>query len=188
MRRLAAARERGLKPKLIAVDVPTGVDGDSGAADPLTVAPDETVTFQYPKVGLYTQPGAGLSGDVQTVEIGIPSGLDEGMAIELVERRDAKRLLPRRPADAHKGSFGKVLVIAGSARYPGAAILAASAAYKVGAGLVALATAESLIPSLVAGDAGGDVSPAAGARWAGHPGRRRGRRAGGRRWRTTTRW
>ncbi len=150
MRRLAAARERGMKPKLIAVDVPTGVDGDSGAADPLTVAPDETVTFQYPKVGLYTQPGAGLSGDVQTVEIGIPPGLDEGMAIERVERRDAKRLLPRRPADAHKGSFGKVLVIAGSARYPGAAILAASAAYKVGAGLVALATAESLIPSLVA--------------------------------------
>jgi len=150
MTRLATARERVVKPKLIAVDVPTGLDADSGRVDPLTVAPDETVTFQYPKVGLYTQPGAALAGDVQTVEIGIPSGLDEDMRIELVERRDAKKLLPERRADAHKGSFGKVLVVAGSASYPGAAILAASAAYKSGAGLVALATGRSLIPSLVA--------------------------------------
>ena len=147
--RLGTARQRTIKPKLIAVDVPTGLDADSGRADPLTVAPDETVTFQYPKVGLYTQPGAALAGDVQTVEIGIPAGLDTDMRIELVERRDAKKLLPERRADAHKGSFGKVLVIAGSPSYPGAAILAASAAYKSGAGLVALATGRSLIPALV---------------------------------------
>ena len=148
--RLGAARSRSVPPKLIAVDLPTGLDADSGRADPLTVAPNETVTFQYPKVGLYTQPGAALAGDVQTVEIGIPSGLDEDMQIELIERRDAKRLLPPRGADAHKGSFGRVLVVAGSARYPGAAVLAASAAYRVGAGLVALATPRSLIPALVA--------------------------------------
>ncbi len=150
LRRLAAARQRTVKPKLIAVDLPTGIDADSGRVDPLTVAPDETVTFQYPKVGLYTQPGAALAGDIQTVEIGIPSGLDDDMRIELVERRDAKKLLPERSPDAHKGSFGKVLVIAGSANYPGAAILAASAAYKTGAGLVALATGRTLLPSLIA--------------------------------------
>ena len=146
---LAAARSQRAAPRLIAVDLPTGVDPDSGLADPLTVAPDETVTFAYPKVGLYTQPGAALAGDVQTVDIGIPAELAGDLTVELVERRDAKALLPERPARSHKGTFGRVLVVAGSAAYPGAAILAASAAYRAGAGLVTLATPASLIPALV---------------------------------------
>ena len=146
---LAAARAQRAGPRLIAVDLPTGVDPDSGLADPLTVAPDETVTFAYPKVGLYTQPGAGLAGDVQTVDIGIPAELAGDLTVELVERRDAKALLPERPARSHKGTFGRVLVVAGSSAYPGAAILAASAAYRAGAGLVTLATPASLIPALV---------------------------------------
>ena len=107
------------------------------------------MTFAYPKVGLYTQPGAGLAGDVQTVDIGIPKELAGDLTVELVERRDAKALLPERPARSHKGTFGRVLVVAGSAAYPGAAILAASAAYRAGAGLVTLATPASLIPALV---------------------------------------
>ena len=131
---LAAARSQRAAPRLIAVDLPTGVDPDSGLADPLTVAPDETVTFAYPKVGLYTQPGAALAGDVQTVDIGIPAELAGDLTVELVERRDAKALLPERPARSHKGTFGRVLVVAGSAAYPGAAILAASAAYRAGPG------------------------------------------------------
>ena len=146
---LAAARSQRAAPRLIAVDLPTGVDPDSGLADPLTVAPDETVTFAYPKVGLYTQPGAALAGDVQTVDIGIPAELAGDLTVELVERRDAKALLAERPPRSHKGTFGRVLVVAGSAAYPGAAILAASAAYRAGAGLVTLATPASLIPALV---------------------------------------
>ena len=146
---LAAARAQRAAPRLIAVDLPTGIDPDSGLADPHTVAPDETVTFAYPKVGLYTQPGAGLAGDVQTVDIGIPKELAGDLTVELVERRDAKALLPERPPQSHKGTFGRVLVVAGSAAYPGAAILAASAAYRTGAGLVTLATPASLIPALV---------------------------------------
>ncbi len=148
MEALAAARAQRSAPRLIAVDLPTGVDPDSGLADPLTVAPDETVTFAYPKVGLYTQPGAALSGDVQTVDIGIPRALAAGLTVELVERRDAQALLPERPAQSHKGTFGRVLALAGSAAYPGAAILAASAAYRAGAGLVTLAAPASLIPAL----------------------------------------
>ena len=164
---LAAARSQRAAPRLIAVDLPTGVDPDSGLADPLTVAPDETVTFAYPKVGLYTQPGAALAGDVQTVDIGIPAELAGDLTVELVERRDAKALLPERPARSHKGTFGRVLVLAGSAAYPGAAILAASAAYRAGAGLVTLATPASLIPALVSAmpevtylplDGGGDLA------------------------------
>ena len=145
---LAAARAQRAGPRLIAVDLPSGLDPDSGMADPLTVAPDETVTFGYPKVGLYTQQGTGLAGDVQTVDIGIPKELAADLTLELVERRDAKGLLPERPAHANKGSFGKVLVVAGSPTYPGAAILASLAAYRAGAGLVTLATPAALIPAV----------------------------------------
>ena len=150
LRELAQVREGRAAPKLVAVDLPTGLDSDSGRLDPLAVPPDETVTFAYPKVGLYTQPGAAAAGDVQTVDIGIPATLGDRLTLELIERRQAKALLPPRPVEANKGTFGKVLVVAGSAAYPGAAILAASAAYRSGAGLVTLATAASLIPALVA--------------------------------------
>lgn len=150
MQRLAAARSRAVPPKLIAVDLPTGVDADSGRADTLTVAADETVTFHAPKVGLYLQPGAAFAGSVQTVEIGIPAGLDDHLGTELLERRAAKALLPQRAPDAHKGTHGTLLIVAGSARYPGAAILAANAAYRAGAGLVTVAAPASLYHAMIA--------------------------------------
>ncbi len=149
MQRLAAVRSRTVKPKLVAVDLPSGVDADSGRVDPLTVKADETVTFHAPKVGLYLQPGAAYAGSVQQVEIGIPAGLDHDLQTEILERRAAKQLLPARASDAHKGSFGRVLVIAGSVRYPGAAILAARGAYRAGAGLVTIATPASIASHLV---------------------------------------
>ena len=150
MQRLAAARARTVPPKLIAVDLPSGVDADSGRADPLAVAADETVTFHAPKVGLYLQPGAAFAGSVQTVEIGIPAGLDDHLGTELLERRAAKALLPLRAADAHKGTHGTLLIVAGSARYPGAAILAANGAYRAGAGLVIIAAPASIYPAMIA--------------------------------------
>ena len=150
MERLAAIRSRTVKPKLVAVDLPTGLDADSGRLDPLAVAADETVTFHAPKVGLYMQPGAAAAGSVQQVEIGIPAGLDEELQTEVLERRGAKALLPERPLDGHKGTFGRVLVIAGSARYPGAAVLAARGAYRAGAGLVTIATPQSIASQMVA--------------------------------------
>ncbi len=150
MTRLAAIRSRTVKPKLVAVDLPTGLDADSGRLDPMAVAADETVTFHAPKVGLYMQPGAAAAGSVQQVDIGIPPGLDEDLQTEVLERRAAKALLPDRPANAHKGTFGRVLVIAGSARYPGAAVLAARGAYRAGAGLVTIATPQSIASQMVA--------------------------------------
>ena len=145
LRRLAAVRDRTVRPKLIAVDLPTGLDADSGRLDPLAVAADETVTFHAAKVGLYVQPGAAAAGDVQTIEIGVPAGLDDDIRTEVIERRAMKALLPDRPADAHKGTAGTLLVVAGSANYPGAAVLAASAAYRAGAGLVTLAAPAGFI-------------------------------------------
>lgn len=150
MTRLAAIRSRTVKPKLVAVDLPTGLDADSGRLDPYAVAADETVTFHAPKVGLYMQPGAAAAGSVQQVEIGIPPGLDKDLQTEVLERRAAKALLPERPADGHKGTFGRVLVIAGSSRYPGAAVLAARGAYRAGAGLVTIATPQSIASHMVA--------------------------------------
>ncbi len=150
MQRLAAVRSRTVKPKLVAVDLPSGLDADSGRIDPLAVAADETVTFHAPKVGLYMQPGAAAAGSVQHVEIGIPSGLDDDLQTEVLERRAAKALLPDRPSDGHKGTFGRVLVIAGSSRYPGAAVLAARSAYRAGAGLVTIATPQSIAMHLIA--------------------------------------
>ena len=149
MERLAAVRSKTVKPKLVAVDLPTGLDADSGRLDPLAVGADETVTFHAPKVGLYMQPGASAAGSVQQVEIGIPPGLDEDLQTEVLERRAAKALLPARPSDAHKGTFGRVLVIAGSSRYPGAAVLAARGAYRAGAGLVTIAAPESIALHLI---------------------------------------
>ena len=149
MMRLSAVRSRTVKPKLVAVDLPSGLDADSGRLDPLTVSADETVTFHAPKVGLYMQPGAGAAGSVQQVEIGIPSGLDDDLQTEVLERRAAKALLPARPVDGHKGTFGRVLVVAGSARYPGAAILAARGAYRAGAGLVTIATPQSIATHII---------------------------------------
>ena len=149
LQRLAAVRSRTVKPKLVAVDLPSGLDADSGQLDPLAVAVDETVTFHAPKVGLYMQPGASAAGSVQQVDIGIPAGLDEDLRTEVLERRAAKALLPPRPADAHKGVFGRVLVIGGSSRYPGAAVLAARGAYRAGAGLVTIATPASIAHHMV---------------------------------------
>lgn len=148
--RLAAARERSMRPKIVAVDLPSGLDADSGAADPLTVRADLTVTLGLPKVGLYCGAGADYAGRIQEVEIGIPTDLTKSLPLELLDRAWTKRQLPPRPADANKGTFGRVLAVAGSRQLVGASVLAATAAYRAGAGYVTLATPESVYP-IVAG-------------------------------------
>ncbi len=149
MKRLAATRLDRPNIKLIAVDVPSGLNADTGEIDPLIVSPDKTITFHVPKIGLYIQPGAGKVGEIHTAEIGIPHDLNSQLPIELLERRTTKFLLPNRPDNSHNGTFGKLLVIAGSTQYPGAAILSASAAYRIGTGLVTIATDKAILPSLV---------------------------------------
>jgi NAD(P)H-hydrate epimerase len=134
----------------MALDLPTGLNADTGEADPLCPAADVTVTLGYPKVGLFAFPGAAQVGRLEVVDIGIPSSLAEDVPQELITPDLARKALPARPLDAHKGTFGRVLVIAGSARYIGAAYLACEAAARVGAGLVTLAVPKSLQPLLAA--------------------------------------
>ena len=144
LRRLAAARQKPLPPQILAVDLPTGVDGDSGAADPLCVAADVTVALGHSKVGLHTLPGSQYAGRVEVVDIGIPRDLSRDIPFELMTDAWARTLLPARPLTANKGTFGKALVVAGSINYIGAASLACLAAGRVGAGLVTLACPQTI--------------------------------------------
>jgi NAD(P)H-hydrate epimerase len=103
-----------------------------------------TVATGLTKYGLLQYPGKRHTGTISVADIGIPTNYLEKIMSKTLERQEAQNLLPARPLDSHKGTFGKVLVIAGSLNYPGAAVLATSAAGRVGAGLVTLATARSI--------------------------------------------
>lgn len=151
LKHLAEARKGYSPPKVIAVDLPTGMDADNGAVDTLTVTPDMTVTFGLPKVGMYQSPASSMLGRVQVIDIGIPKAAQEAVGLELMTARWARETLPRRREDGNKGTFGSVLVVGGSARYIGAPRLVATAAYRAGAGLVTVACSAALVPTLAAG-------------------------------------
>jgi len=148
--RVMKARQENPELLLIAVDVPSGLDSDTGTVDPSCPYADVTVTLGYPKPGLFNFPGAERAGKVIIADIGIPPSLAENILTELITEDWVKSVLPKRPLSANKGSFGKVLVVAGSINYIGAAYLACMGAARVGAGLVTLSTASSLQPILAA--------------------------------------
>lgn len=135
---------------VIAVDVPSGVNADTGAADPATLAADTTVTFGFPKLGLFQYPASGLAGEVMTAPIGLDDDLAADVPVELIDEDWAQARLPARADDSHKGSYGKALVVAGSVNYAGAAGLAGAAATRVGTGLVTMAVPQLLYPILAA--------------------------------------
>jgi hydroxyethylthiazole kinase-like uncharacterized protein yjeF len=130
----------------VAVDAPTGVEMDAGALLGEAFDADLTVTFGLPKRGHFLYPGRAFCGRLAIVDIGIPRRALENAGISLVfmEEEDARSLLPVRPPDAHKGSCGTVLIVAGSEGFTGAAALAGQAALKCGAGLVHLGIPASL--------------------------------------------
>jgi NAD(P)H-hydrate epimerase len=145
-----AEREQRARPLVVAVDVPSGLNCDTGEIDPLALRADLTVTFAYPKRGHFLFPGAGYVGELLVADIGIAPTLAEGLPDQVATPELVACLLPPRSLDAHKGTFGKALIVAGSANYTGAPCLAAEAAYRSGAGLVTLAVAEAIYP-IVAG-------------------------------------
>jgi NAD(P)H-hydrate epimerase len=103
------------------------------------------VTFGAPKLGVVLYPGAAFAGVVEVEPIGFPEDLIRG-ELHLVEREDVAALLPRREPDTHKRAAGYAVVIGGSRRMTGAAALAGRAAYRAGAGLVAIAVPERILP------------------------------------------
>jgi hydroxyethylthiazole kinase-like uncharacterized protein yjeF len=148
--RLLADRKAN-PPLRVAVDCPSGLDCDTGALDPAALRCDLTVTFAAVKRGQLAFPGADAVGELVVADIGIAShDLPEldGIKVSLGTAEMVQELLPARPRNAHKGTFGRVLVAAGSVNYTGAAYLAATAAYRVGAGLVTLAVTPPLYGAL----------------------------------------
>lgn len=139
-------------PLVIAVDCPSGLNCDTGALDPAALPADLTVTFAAPKVGQFRFPGAAAIGELVVVDIGSDESLQavQSIELELATADQVRRWLPRRPPDAHKGTFGRVMIAAGSVNYTGAAALAGAGAYRAGAGLVTLAVPSSIHAPLAA--------------------------------------
>ena len=138
--------KRKPSPYVAAVDCPSGLDCDSGETADETLLADLTVTLAAAKPGLVRFPGAKHVGEIVIADIGIPADQKEISAVkeEFASKEMVRVWLPSRPKDAHKGTFGRAVVVAGSVNFPGAAALAGVGAYRVGAGLVTMAVPGSI--------------------------------------------
>ena len=134
----------------VAVDCPSGFDCDSGALDENLLPADVSVTFGAAKVGQFLFPGADALGELVLADIGWPPDLPGlgDVDLELASGAQVGAMLPQRPRDAHKGTFGTALLAAGSVNYVGAAYLAAAGAYRVGAGMVTVGAPGGIYPIL----------------------------------------
>ena len=136
-----ASKQNNPAQMIIAIDVPSGVNASNGQIMSVAVRADETITFGYHKIGLVRYPGASYAGKVTVSQIGFAT-----QAIDRIQNKaitftdDDLTLIPKRCADTNKGSFGKVLIIAGSEDMGGAACLSSLAAYRSGCGLVKVFT------------------------------------------------
>ena len=132
--------------RIVALDLPTGLNPDTGAVDPGTVAADITITLAFPKQGFFFFPGRDYIGDLYIADIGLPPEIGNGLQTEMLDAQLIRSLLPKRSLNSNKGSFGKVMLLCGSPPYPGSAYLAGIAAARVGAGLITLAVTEKMLP------------------------------------------
>ncbi len=139
-------------PPVIAVDIPSGVEGDTGVVTNVAVRADETVTFGLYKPGILLPPGREYAGNVTVADIGIPVDVVDALNVKthVVEEFDAAMQLPKRSQTAHKGDVGHVYIIAGSPGLTGAAALAGEASMRTGAGLTVVGVPKSLNPVLEA--------------------------------------
>ncbi len=149
---LALVREERGRRELVvvAVDLPSGLNADTGAVDEGTLAADLTVTLAFPKMGLFLFPGAGFVGEMEVGDIDLPEEMAIPPGPELMNASLLRPELPARPLDGNKGTFGKLIVLAGSPSYIGSAYLCSAAAARIGAGLVTLATTPELAPAYAA--------------------------------------
>ena len=135
----------------IAVDVPSGVNSLKGTVSEGAFRADETLTFGFIKIGMTQYPARDLCGTIRIVDIGIPvkaEKIPKSKKYTLIDRKELKNFPPERKSTAHKGTFGKVLVIAGSNNMRGAGFFAVSGALRSGAGLVQLATTGKCISTV----------------------------------------
>jgi NAD(P)H-hydrate epimerase len=139
------------RPLIVAVDGPSGLQFDTGELDELALSADLTVTFAYPKRGHFRFPGAAASGDLVVADIGTDPALAAGVCLEVATPAMVRNWLPARPPNAHKGTFGRAMIVAGSMNYTGAAQLAGAASVRSGTGLTTLALPSSIHAPVAAG-------------------------------------
>ncbi len=131
---------------VVAVDIPSGVDANTGQVLGVAVKATLTVTFGLPKVGLYCYPGRDYCGEIRIADIGLPAELvtTEQLQNNLATLEDVRAMLPPRWPEMHKGDAGRLLIVAGSVGMTGAAALAGLGAIRAGAGLVSIACPSSI--------------------------------------------
>ena len=133
---------------ILSVDLPSGINSDSGQIMGVAVKATKTVTFGYLKPGLLCYPGAERAGGLRLIDIGLPSLVKRAPSISLTTVDHVVSLLPKREKNSNKGTFGTLLTIAGSLGMSGATMFSALSSLKVGCGLALLATPKSLVLNL----------------------------------------
>ncbi len=135
---------------VIAIDLPSGLSADTGMAEGACIQASYTVTMGLPKRGNLIHPGATFTGKLEVADIGFPLSVIDAQNIQIswTQPSDAARILPPRPIHSHKGTYGRVYVVAASTGMTGAAALTSTGALRVGAGLVTLGAPKSLNPIL----------------------------------------
>src|SRR5213082_645546 len=144
--RVRQEREKRDSLRVVAIDLPTGLNADMGEVDPGTIPGDMTITMACPKQGFFFFPGRGYIGELYVADIGLPPDMTRNIQTEMLTGKMVNSLLPQRPLDSNKGTFGKVMLLCGSPPYPGSAFLAGSAAGRIGAGLITLAVTGQMLP------------------------------------------
>lgn len=129
----------------VAIDIPSGIDTDTGAVWGTAVKADITLTLAYKKRGLFLYPGAAFTGIIRLADIGITERSFQGKLPSMYTIKEKPgELLPKRRADGNKGTFGKLLLVAGSEKMAGAALLCGESAYRMGAGMIKLVIPEKI--------------------------------------------
>ncbi len=133
--------------RVVSVDIPSGISSDNGRINGEAVLADYTVTFGLPKIGHFIWPGAMHTGRLFIEDIGFPRELlhSELLETQIIEQADASFLLPERTRYSHKGDYGHVLIVAGSKGKTGAALMAAKACIRSGAGMITIGVPETLM-------------------------------------------
>jgi NAD(P)H-hydrate epimerase len=139
-------REQRTALRIVAIDLPSGLNADTGEVDPGCIHADTTITLACPKQGFFFFPGRDYIGELSVGDIGLPVELEQGLQTEMLTGKLVHKLLPERPLNSNKGSFGKVMLFCGSLPYPGSAYLAGSSAGRIGGGLITLAVTEKMLP------------------------------------------
>jgi len=143
--RVRQQRESRDSLRIVAIDLPTGLNADTGEVDHGTIPADLTITLACPKQGFFFFPGRAYIGELFVGDIGLPPEMEQHLQTEMLTGALVDTFLPQRPLDSNKGTFGKVMLLSGSLPYPGSAFLAGSAAGRIGAGLVTLAITEQML-------------------------------------------